>query len=150
MGHKIRILTVVDTHSRYCPAADPQFTYRGEDVVERLERVCGQIGYPGTVRVDNGSHSSSRAMSTCGPIPRGVTLDLSRPGKPTDKGFIEAVNSKLRAERLNTHWFMRLADAREKLESWRRDYTEVQPHSAIGYNVPADLHHHRGMASPPP
>ena len=44
-----------------------------------------------------------------------VILDFSRPGKPTDNGFIEAFNSKLRAECLNAHWFMSLADAREKL-----------------------------------
>jgi putative transposase len=32
---KLRILTVVDTHSRYCPATDARFTYRGEDVSSR-------------------------------------------------------------------------------------------------------------------
>lgn len=31
---------------------------------------------------------------------------------------------------------MSLADAREKLEDWRRHYNEDRPHSAIGYNVP--------------
>ena len=76
-------------------------------------------------------------------------LDFSRPRKPTDNGFIEAFNSKLRAECLNTHWFMSLADSREKLDAWRRDYNEVRPHSAIGYNVPADIHIHVGSASPP-
>jgi len=30
MGRKLRILTIVDTHSRLCPAADPRFAYRGE------------------------------------------------------------------------------------------------------------------------
>lgn len=44
-GRKLRILTVVDTHSRYYPATDPRFTYRGQDVVQTLERVCGRIGY---------------------------------------------------------------------------------------------------------
>ncbi len=39
-GNKLRILTIVDTHSRFCPVADPRFTYRGEDVVRTLERVC--------------------------------------------------------------------------------------------------------------
>jgi putative transposase len=62
-----------------------------------------------------------------------VTLDFS--GKPTDNGFIEAFNSKLRAESLNAHWFMSLADARKKSEDWRRHYNEDRPHSAIGYNV---------------
>ena len=40
-----------------------------------------------------------------------ITLDFSRSGKPTDNGFIEAFNSKRRAECLNAHWFLTLADA---------------------------------------
>ena len=51
---------------------------------------------------------------------RGVILDFSRPGKPTDNAFIEAFNSKLRSECLNAHWFLSLQDACEKLEAWRR------------------------------
>ena len=79
-----------------------------------------------------------------------VTLDFSRPGKPTDNGFIEAFNSKLRGECLNAHRFPTLADAREKMEAWRRDYNEVRPHSAIGYNAPIDIHKPGGATSPSP
>jgi putative transposase len=77
-----------------------------------------------------------------------VFLDFSRPGKPIDNGFIEAFNSKLRAECLNAHWFLTLAATREKLDAWCRDYNEVRPHSAIGYNVPIALHYPDGAASP--
>jgi len=139
LGKKLRIPTIVDLHSRYCPAVDPWFAYRGEDVVQTLERVCRQIGYPQTIRVDNGSEVISRELDLWA-YAHEVTLDFSRPGKPTDNGFIEAFNSKLQAECLNAHWFMDLADAREKLEAWRKDYNEVRPHSAIGYNVPIDQH----------
>jgi putative transposase len=69
-----------------------------------------------------------------------VALDFSRPGKPTNNGFIEAFNSKLRSECLNAHWFMSLADASEKLEDWRRHYHDDRSHSAIGYNLPSALH----------
>lgn len=78
-----------------------------------------------------------------------VTLDFSRPGKPTDNGFIEAFNSKLRSECLNAHWFLTLADSREKLDTWRRYYNEERPHSAIGYNVPIALHNPGGATSQP-
>ena len=39
---------------------------------------------------------------------KGVVLDFSRPGKPTDNAFIESFNGKFRAECLNAHWFMSL------------------------------------------
>jgi putative transposase len=62
LGKKLRIPTIVDIHSRYCPAVDPRFAYRGEDVVQTLKRVCRQIGYPQTIRVDNGSEFISRDL----------------------------------------------------------------------------------------
>lgn len=137
-GRKIRILTMVDTFSRYVPVLDPRFSYRGEDVVQTLEDVCRQMGYPKTIRVDQGSEFISRNMDLWA-YQHGVILDFSRPGKPTDNAFIEAFNGRLRAECLNTHWFLSLADAREKLEDWRRDYNEQRPHGAIGNKVPAAL-----------
>jgi putative transposase len=139
-GRKLRILTVVDTHSRYCPAADPRFADRGEDVVQTLERVCRQIGYPQTIQVDNGSEFTSRDLDLWA-YANDATLDFSRPGKLTDNGFIEAFNSKLRSECLNTRrhcrldqWrsngdFLNLADARE---SWRlgAETTTTSDHTA--------------------
>lgn len=148
-GRKLRILTIVDTHSRYSPATDPCFSYKGPDVVETLERVCAEIGYPKTIRVDNGSEFISRDLDLWAYMNK-VTLDFSRPGKPTDNAFIEAFNSKFRQECLNAHWFMTLADAAEKLDAWRRDYNEVRPHSLIGYKVPIDIHIPGGATSPSP
>ncbi|MFK4495938.1 transposase InsO family protein [Bradyrhizobium japonicum] len=40
---------------------------------------------------------------TCGANLRRVTLDFSRPGKPTDNAFNEAFNGRFRAECLNAH-----------------------------------------------
>lgn len=83
-------------------------------MVATLDRVCAHTGYPGTIRVDQGSEFVSRDLDLWA-YTHGVTLDFSRPGKPTDNAFIEAFNSKLRAECLNAHWFMSLEDARQKV-----------------------------------
>jgi putative transposase len=93
-----------------------------------------EIGYPKMIRVDNGSEFISRDMDLRA-YQRGVILDFSRPGKPTDNAFIEGFNSKLRSECLNAYWFLSRQDACEKLEAWRRHYNEERPHSAIG-NIP--------------
>ena len=42
----------------------------------------------------------------------------------TDNAYIEAFNGRFRVECLNAHWFLGLADAREKMEDWRRYYNE--------------------------
>ena len=101
-----------------------EFSYRAEDVVAALERVCATTGYPKTIRVEQGTEFVSRDLDLW-PYAKGVTLDFSRPGKPTDNAFIEAFNGRFRAECPNAHWFLTLADAREKLEDWRRYYNKV-------------------------
>ena len=70
---------------------------------------------------------------------RGVTLDFSRPVKPTDDAFAESFNGRFRDERLDTHWFLSVEDARSKIEAWRRDYNESRPHSALGHLTPREF-----------
>ncbi len=142
-GRKLRVLTVVDTFSRASPVIDPRFSYKGEDVVATLDRVCRQIGFPATIRVDNGSE-----FMDLWAYHNGVTLDFSRPGKPTDNAFIEAFNLKFRAECLKTHWFLSLSDACEKMEEWRRYYNEERPYSVIGNIPPATLANSHDDTSP--
>lgn len=76
-GKKLRVLTVVDTFSRYVPVLDVRYSYRGEDVVATLDRVCRTAGYPKMIRVDQGSEFVSRDMDLWA-YQRGVVLDFSR------------------------------------------------------------------------
>src|SRR5438093_193597 len=147
-GRKLRVLTIIDTFSRFSPAIEPRFNFRGPDVVEILEEVGRQVGFPKAIRVDQGTEFVSRDLDLWA-YQRGVTLDFSRPGKPTDNAFIESFNGKFRAECLNAHWFMSLDDARRKCEAWRRDYNEERPHSAIDNKSPIELID-RSVAHGPP
>ena len=62
-GRKLSALTVIDTFSRYIPVLYVKFSYRGEDVVNSLERVCLAIGYPKTIRIDNEPEFISRDLN---------------------------------------------------------------------------------------
>ncbi len=57
------------------------------------------------------------------------------PGSSWENGYCESFNGKLRDECLNVNWFDTLDDARGLIESWRTDYNEQRPHSALG-NIP--------------
>jgi putative transposase len=98
-----------------------------------LKRVYEEIGYPTSIRVDQGSEFIPRDLALRVPM-KGVTLDLFRSGRPTDNAFIESLNGKFRAECLNQQWFINLDDAVRKCDAWRRNYNDGQPHSAIGKN----------------
>ena len=79
---------------------------------------------------------------------RGVTLDFSRPGRPTDNAYIESFNGKFRTECLNANWFS-LNEARQTCEAWRRDYNDVRPHSSIGNKTRTEFMKSIGASSRP-
>jgi putative transposase len=135
-GHRIRVLTLVDNHTRESLALHVAARVRGCDVVKVLEKVVAEHGVPETIRVDNGPEFISRDLDLWAYWAR-VKLDFSRPGKPTDNAFVESFNAKLRLECLNEHWFLSVADAQEKIEQWRKDYNEQRPHSSLGNLTPA-------------
>jgi transposase InsO family protein len=97
----------------------------------RITLLALMRGAPNTVRVDNGPEFVSKAFDRWA-YQNGVTLDFGRPGKPTDNPFVESFNGCLRDECLNAHWFLSLADAKSKIEAWRRPYNESRPHTALG------------------
>jgi putative transposase len=57
--------------------------YGGADVVATLERAAAEVGRPKTIRLDNGPGFVSKGLDLWA-FMRGVTLDFSRRGKPTD------------------------------------------------------------------
>jgi putative transposase len=74
---------------------------------------------------------------------RGLQLDFTRPGKPTDNSHIESFNGRLRDECLNVHQFLSLADAQAKLEAWRIDDNQQRPHGSLGHLPPSEFAVHR-------
>jgi putative transposase len=111
------VLTIIDTFTRLSPAIDVRQSYRGADVVATLERAAAEVGLPKTIRVDNGPEFVSKELDLWA-FMRGVTLDFSRPGKPTDNAYIESFNGKFRSECLNASWFLSLDEARAKMRGW--------------------------------
>jgi putative transposase len=135
-GRKIRALTVVDNFSRQCVAIHVGQSLKGADVVAVMDRLRVELdGVPKRIQVDNGSEFISKALDLWA-YEHGVTLDFSRPGKPTDNPFIESFNGSFRDECLNAHWFLSLEDAREKIEQWREEYNDFRPHSSLGGLTP--------------
>lgn len=138
-GRKIRALTVVDTYSRQCVAIHVGQSLKGEDVVAVVDQLrVHHNGVPERIQVDNGSEFISKALDLWA-YDNGVTLDFSRPGKPTDNPFIESFNGSFRDECLKAHWFSSLDDARDKVEFWRQEYNTFRPHSSLGGLTPDEV-----------
>ena len=116
---------------------EPRSGFGGRDVVAALDRIIGHTGTPLSITVDHGTEFTSKALEDWA-YQRGVKLDFTHPGKPTDNGHIESFNGRLRDECLNVNQFMSLDDAREQIERWRVDYNAHRPHSSLGNLTPSE------------
>lgn len=89
-GKKIRVLTIVDTFSRMSPGIDVRQSYRGMDVVETLERITAETGYPKTIRVDNvlcrkGNEGTGQEISNHEIAPAGDKIQYANQVASTEK-----------------------------------------------------------------
>ena len=67
----------------------------------------------------------------------GTQTAYIEPGSPWENGYCESFNSKLRDELLNGELFFSLAEAQVLIETWRRHFNAVRPHSSLNYRPPA-------------
>jgi putative transposase len=137
-GRKFRTLNLMDGFTRESPRIEVDTSLGGVRVVCVLEEVARQRGYPEAIQVDNGPEFISRVVDQWA-FEHSVKVHFIEPGKPTQNAHIESFNGKFRDECLNENWFLTLQEAREKIEAWRRDYNQVRPHSALGYQTPEEF-----------
>ena len=136
-GRRFRILNVVDDVTRECLTAIPDVSISGKRVARELTRVVERRGKPGMIVSDHGTELTSNAiLAWC--AEHKIAWHYIAPGKPMQNGFIESFNGRMRDELLNETLFHGLAHARVAITDWVEDYNTERPHSALGYQAPAD------------
>ena len=135
-GRRFRVMTIVDNVSRVSPVIEVDTSITGTRVVAVLDHLKRSIGVPKRIAVDNGPEFISKALDAWA-YRNHVTLEFSRPGKPTDNAYVESFNGHFRAECLDQHWFETLAEAREVIEAWRVEYNEERPHRSLRQQTPS-------------
>lgn len=129
-GRRIKILTIIDKYTRECPYIEVDTSINGRRLVEVFERIKEVRGLPQVITVDNGPEFTGKVLDEWA-YSNGIKLDFIRPGKPTENGYIESFNGKLRDECLNENRFLSLREAKEVIEEWRKEYNESRPHRSL-------------------
>jgi putative transposase len=111
---------------------------RGKDVVRRLDKLKPAGRKPKLLFCHDGSEFAGQAMDPWA-YQNCAKIDFSRPGKPTYNAFIELFNGTFRDECLNVLWFETLTEARQHIETWRREYNGIRPHRALGEKTPSEF-----------
>jgi len=137
-GRKVRTLSIEDAYTREMLVIEVDTSLPALRVVRVLDKLRLERGLPVRIVIDNGTEFTSRVLDQWA-YENKVTLHFITPGRPMENGYIESFHGKFREECLNEHWFLTLDDARETIESWRIDYNQVRPHSALGYLTPEEF-----------
>ena len=137
-GRRFRLLAVMDQYSRECLGIVVDTSLCGQRVVRILNELVQKHGNPKMILSDNGTEFTSKAIVSWAEQ-KNINWHYITPGKPTENGFTESLNGKIRDECLNQHWFISLEEAKNIIEQWRIDYNSIRPHSSLGYLTPQEF-----------
>lgn len=135
-GKAFRMLCIIDEFTRESLAIRVARKLKAHDVIEALSDLFIQRGIPAYIRSDNGPEFVAAALREW-IAAVGAKIAYIEPGSPWENGYCESFNGKLRDELLNGEIFYTLKEAKIMIESWRRHYNTVRPHSSLGYRPPA-------------
>ena len=135
-GRSLRLLTLIDEHTRECLAIDVARSLKHGDVLERLSDLFIRRGVPKYLRSDNGSEFTAKAVREW-LTKVGVKTLFIEPGSLWENGYIESYNGKLRDKLLAHEQFDTLTEAKLLVKRLRRHYSTAKPHSSLGYQPPA-------------
>jgi transposase InsO family protein len=135
-GRTVRMLNLIDKHSRECLMIRSERRWSSAKVIEALADVMVTKGVPDNLRSDNGPEFVARDLRKW-LAGTGTKTAYIEPGSPWENGYCESFNSKLRDEFLNGEIFYSMKEIRVLAERWRVHYNTIRPHSSLGYRPPA-------------
>jgi putative transposase len=137
-GRPFRTFNVVDDATRECLAIEVDHSLPGARIARVLEGLIQRRGCPRTIVCDNGPEFVGQVLDAWA-YAHGIALHFIAPGKPTQNAFVESFNGRFRDECLDQHWFASLADARQIIDAWRREYNTERPHSSLKGRTPEEF-----------
>ena len=135
-GRQVKMLNVIDEHTREALAIRVEHNIGADGVVEVLDRLAVERGQaPAFVRFDNGPEFVAYAVADWCAL-NGTSTVFIDPGSPWQNAWIESFNGRLRDELLNLWQFDSLLEAQVIIGDWRIDYNNNRPHAAHGDLTP--------------
>ena len=135
-GKAFRTLNILDEHSRECLAIRVKRKLNSVDVIDALTDLFILRGTPRFIRSDNESEFIAQAVRDWITAVGAQTAHIET-GSPSENGYCESFNGRLRDELLNGEVFYSLREAQILIKQWRKHHNTQRPHSALGYRPPA-------------
>lgn len=130
-GRRLKMMPVVDEHTRECLAIEVERSITAEDVIGTLARLFGQQGAPAFIRSDNGPEFVARALKRWLAISEVGTLYIE-PGSSWENAYAESFIGRFGDELLKREALASLAEAKVLVEDYHEHHNQRRPHSALG------------------
>ncbi len=130
-GRRLKMMPVVDEHTRECLSIEVERSITAEDVIGALARLFRQRGEPAFICSDNGPEFVAAALKRWLEA-SGVRTLYIEPGSPWENAYTESFIGRLGDELLKREAFASLVEAKVLVEEYREDHNERRPHSALG------------------
>ncbi len=138
-GRRLKMMPVVDEYTRReCLSIDVERSITAEDVVETLASLFRRRGEPIFIRSDNGPEFVAKTIKQWLQA-SGVRTLYIEPGSPWENAYSETFISRFSDEVLKREVFADLLEAKVLIEDYRGHYNHRRPHSALGYQTPAEF-----------
>lgn len=137
-GENLKCLTMIDEFTKESLHIDVAGSIRSKRLIQILEQLIEDRGCPLMLRSDHGPEFVSIALLKWA-AEKGLRNLLIEPGKPWQNGTNESFNGKFRDECLAMNWFYSRAHAKVIIETWRKHYNAVRPHSSLEYQTPLEF-----------
>jgi len=137
-GRPLKWLTLLDEYTREDLALEVGRRMRATDVIDVLVELFALRGVPKHIRSDNGPEFIAEVIRRWLAY-AGVETLYIEPGSPWENGYAESFNSRFRDELLSREEFESVAEARASGTRYRLEYNHHRPHSALGYQTPAEF-----------
>jgi transposase InsO family protein len=136
-GGALRILNVIDEHTREAHESKVARSIGSESVKKHLERLFAVNGTPKYLRADNGREFIGDELRRWLKDDHGVTPVFIEKASPTQNCYIERFNGSMRRELLNGEMFHSVLEAKVVIHDWLELYNTRRPHRGLGGKTPA-------------
>jgi transposase InsO family protein len=145
-GTEVKILNVVDDHSRLLVASNATVTCTGVAALAALAAAATILGWPARFLSDNAPAFRSVLADALRPL--GVAAGHSRPYHPQTCGKVERFHQTLKKWLARQPRAESLEQLQAQLDLFRLIYNRHRPHRAIGRRLPADVWCHTPKSGP--
>ena len=136
-GTEVKIIDVVDDHSRLSVACVAAPACTGAAVLDVFAQAATVYGWPERFQSDNAQVFRTMLAAALAPI--GVAACHSRPNHPQTNGKVERFHQTLKRWLTSQPCATTIAELQAQLDTFRRLYNETRPHRALGRRFPADV-----------